>query len=373
MNQPVSVFFTGMDSFDAEQLTALFNDANRRAGNHVSLSKDQGSATALVIDVDTLYGHMTWLGAQNSGQTLVALTSGATASADYVLHRPVTMEAMRAVVNELGKGHGAAPKASAVEAPAAQPTPSIEKPAPTAHPATAPSIRADEAAKASTNKPEIVVPSSAAASPAQVDVVPAAIAAPVPPAKPRERRLIDVLLAGDLAAGPHKLELPGLPVLALDLGQKVFLCGSGIKPFLPHTKPTLTADAWQPLSGAEFSALRKSMGGTQPLSRLIWLAALGGSESVLHDAEPDARYKLTKWPQIEREFPKHFRIATAMMKGYFTPEEFAQQSGATVEDVREFIAASLATAHAEVEPKAPSDDATPSPPRGLLGRLRGGR
>ncbi|HET9047620.1 MAG TPA: hypothetical protein VFN29_01455 [Chiayiivirga sp.] len=367
MSQPVSVFFTGMDSFDAEQLTALFNDANRRAGNHVSLAKDQGSATALVIDVDTLYGHMTWLGAQNSGQTLVALTSGATASADYVLHRPVTMEAMRTVVHELGKGHATAQNAPAPikEAVAAQAAPNIETATAISHSATAPTAKPDHAAKATKTQTEATV--------VHADASPVELAAPVPPPKPRERKLIDVLLAGDLPAGPHKLELPGLPVLALDLGQKIFLCGSGIKPFLPHTKPTLTPDAWQSLSAAEFGTLRKSVGGTQPLSRLIWLAALGGSEDMLHDAEPDARYKLSKWPQIEREFPKHFRIATAMMKGFFTPEEFAQQSGASVEEVREFLAASLATAHAELEPKASPEDVTPSPPRGLLGRLRGAR
>lgn len=373
MSQPVSVFFTGMDSSDAEQLTTLFNDANRRTGNLVSLANDQGSASALVIDVDTLYGHMTWLGSQKSGQTLIALTSGATANADYVLHRPVTMDAMRSIVHALGKGQGSAQHASAPvkETPAIRPSHSDEHATPVANHALSPTLPPEDAIKAAAHRPESA-PLAQATTPV-VETVVAPIVLPSPAPKPRERTLIDVLLANDLPAGPHKLELPGLPVLAVDLGQKVFLCSSGIKPFLPHTKPTLTPDAWQSLSAAEFSALRKSVGGTQPLSRLIWLAALGGSESVLHDAEPDARYKLTKWPQIEREFPKHFRIATAMMKGFFTPEEFAQQSGATVEEVREFLAASLATAHAEVEPKAAPEDSTSSPQRGLLGRLRGAR
>jgi len=41
----------------------------------------------------------------------------------------------------------------------------------------------------------------------------------------------------------------------------------------------------------------------QPIGRLLWLVALGGSGGEIADAAPGARYRLNKWPQIEREFP----------------------------------------------------------------------
>ena len=54
MNQLTTVFFTGMEALDAEQLTALFQETNRRTGNRWSLAEAMDSADVLVIDVDTL-------------------------------------------------------------------------------------------------------------------------------------------------------------------------------------------------------------------------------------------------------------------------------------------------------------------------------
>lgn len=360
MNKPASVFFTGMDSFDAEQLAALFQDANRRTGNHWHLASDLDSAAVVVIDVDTLSGHMSWLRSQTSGQTVVALTTGASARADHVLHRPVTMDAMRRLLHNLrSQGNsGAAPEHT--DAPAnVTPAAASEPPAPiTATPPVA----------------EVAV-AAIPAAPAPVNTTPEPIAltAPASDASPG-LKLIDALLAGTIAAGPQVLELPGLQPLALDMTQKVFLCGSGIKSYLPHTKVVLDENAWKPLSDSEFEALGKTLGGSQPLSRLLWLAALGGSDGVIPGAAAEARYRLSRWPQIEREFPRHFRIATCMMKGFLSPDEIAGQSNASVAEVNEFIVASMVAGYAEAEEPAPSPEQTVAPaPRSLLERLRGAR
>lgn len=359
MNKPASVFFTGMDSFDAEQLATLFQDANRRTGNHWQLADDLGSAAVLVIDVDTLYGHMTWLRSQNSGQTVVALTTGTSAKADHVLHRPVTMDAMRRLLHNLRPHGNSAATTSDAEAPAkAPPSAPAEPPA-----AAAVATSADDVA---------IVPAPAPAAPVarvQEAITPAATNS----SESLELKLIDALLAGNIAAGPQVLELPGLQPLALDVTQKVFLCGSGIKSYLPHTKVTLGENAWKALSSSEFEALGKNLGGNQPLGRLVWLAALGGSDGVIPGAAADARYRLSKWPQIEREFPRHFRIATSMMKGYLTPDEIAQQSNASVAEVNEFIVASMVSGYADAEPAQVPEQAVPSAPRSLLERLRGAR
>jgi len=354
MSQPSSVFFTGMESSDAEQLTGLFQEINRRSGNRWTLAADADSAGVLVIDVDTLYGHMTWLRAQASGQIVVALTAGERADADHVLHRPVTPEAMRRLMHGLS---GAPVRAHAAEhAPAAiEPTPAAA-PAPTPAPAPA---AAPAAPRVTASAPAPAAASAPIASPAP--------AAPAP-VKPVQRRLIDVILAGELADGPHKLELPGQPPLVFDLGQKMFLCGNGIKVYLPHTQAVLALGAIKPVPSAEFATLRREIGEAQPLGRLLWLAALGGAGGEIPGAAAGARYRLGKWPQIEREFPKHFRLATAMMKGFQTPAELAEQSGVSVAEVNDFIAASLVSGHAEAEGAAGAEAAPGQ--KGLLERLR---
>lgn len=356
MSKPASVFFTGMDTSDAEQLIALFHDINRRTGNRWVLANDADSASALVIDVDTLYGHMTWLRAHSSEQTVVALTAGTSAEADHVLQRPVTPDALRRLMIELADGAGAAPAPAAtpspVAAPERAPTPTPEAP-----------------------RPAAATPPPPPANPTPAPVVPAAQAVPTPapaPPKPASRKLIDLLLAGDIPAGPQKLELSGQTPLVLDLAQKAFLCGNSIKAFLPYTQANLPEGAFKLVAANQFEALRQSIGAAQPLGRLVWLAALGGSAGEIPGGAPEARYRLTKWPQIEREFPKHFRIATTMMKGFQTPAELAEQSGAALAEVNDFIAASLVSGYAEAEPAA-SPDAPAPVQKSLLERLRGAR
>ena len=234
----------------------------------------------------------------------------------------------------------------------ASPAPVAARPAPAAAAPVAPA-------------PAAKTPEPIAAAP--VPPAPVEIAAP-PPAKPRQHRLIDALLSGDLGDGPHVLELPALPPLAFDHGQKIFLCAGGIKTYLPHAQAILPAGAPRTISATEFGALRRQVGDAQPIARLLWLAALGGSGGEI----PVARYRLHKWPQIEREFPKHFRIATAMMKGFQMPAEFAEQSGVSLAEVNEFIAANLVSGHAEAEGQGASEAAS-SVQKSLLERLRGTR
>lgn len=378
MNKPAAVFFTGMDSFDAGQLAALFEDVNRRSGNHWTLAADLDAASVLVIDVDTLYGHMTWLRSQNSGQTIVALTTGASAGADYVLHRPVSTDTMRRLLHDLAAASDAARAAGKATPaglpPAAPAVPPVPPPAP--RPVAPPRPETVATPPQQTTAVAPVPPSTPSPStPPPPPATPANAPQASAPATtaPTTRKLIDALLSGDIAAGPHQLELPGLPPLALDVTQKVFLCGGGIKGFLPHTKAILDGHAWQPLSAAEFGNLRKTIGGTQPLGRLVWLAALGASGGEIAGGAPGTRYRLSKWPQIEREFPKHFRIATTMMKGFHEAEAIAQQSGVSLAEVNDFIAASLVSGHAEIEPTAPPQDAAAAAPKSLLERLRGAR
>lgn len=62
--------------------------------------------------------------------------------------------------------------------------------------------------------------------------------------------------------------------------------------------------------------------------------------------DPDAHYKLDRWPQIDRAYPKHFRIATLMLKGPARLGDIAEATGASVAEVAEFVQAKLASGHA---------------------------
>ena len=97
-----------------------------------------------------------------------------------------------------------------------------------------------------------------------------------------------------------------------------------------------------------------------------------GHGALLPGPDPDGQYRLSKWPQTEREYPKHFRIATAMMKGPATVNEVAEASGVSREEVCDFVNANLATGYAEfVPPPPPEPEAPPPKPAGLFGRMRG--
>lgn len=129
------------------------------------------------------------------------------------------------------------------------------------------------------------------------------------------------------------------------------------------------------LDEAEWQQAASAVGPAQPISRLQWLGGLCSG------AQTRGNYRLRKWPQIEREYPRHFRIATVMMKGAASIAEIAQASGTSEDDVRDFVNASLATGYAvganagdtSTAPavSAPAEPTRPTPGSGgLFGRRR---
>ena len=100
------------------------------------------------------------------------------------------------------------------------------------------------------------------------------------------------------------------------------------------------------LDAAAAEAALASAGDPQPLSRLTWLLALGGGDGRLGSHGAQTRFQLGKWPQVEREFPKHFRIATVMLKAPATVSEIALASGASEAEVADYVNAALAAGHA---------------------------
>jgi hypothetical protein len=160
-------------------------------------------------------------------------------------------------------------------------------------------------------------------------------------------------------------------MLVLEPGERVYFGGAALKPLLPYVEGPLREGEERPLSADALAARENELGGRQPMMRLIWLAALNAGGGQLIGFDPGTRFKLGKWPQIEREFPKHFRIATVMMKGPATVDEIAATSGASREEVCDLLNAYLATGYAEPEQAQTPTAAAETARTGLLDRLRG--
>ena len=351
--------FTGMDAADAAELESMFTRAASGRGWSIA---PESSAEVLVIDVDSIYGHMTWLRMHNSERTIVALSGSERADAELALTRPVTVEKIAGVLAQLDGG--AAPSAPAAVAVAPEPsraTPAEPREQPKPTPAPEPEPRP--------------APTPARDPDPQPEPAPAPVREPGPAPEPerveppREPMLADYFERNALP-GPVKIEAAGAPALVLDPQHQQYVGPTALKPLIPYCKRVVRPQDWVAITPAELEKLKVAH-PPQPLSRLLWLFALvNGDGQLAAGYDVNKKFRLTKWPQIEREYPKHFRIATVMMKQPATLTEIAEQSGAPLAEVTDFVNAYLATGFAEMEePPAPVD--ANALKAGFLGRLRG--
>ncbi|MBP6626590.1 MAG: hypothetical protein KA187_04145 [Arenimonas sp.] len=349
----LSICFTGLSREEESAVVSCFKQANARLGNRW-LATPESEAGVLVIDMDSMYGQMSLMKALGTGRVLVALTASGRAETDYVLQRPVTVDALVALLGQIDLD---------TPEPEAEAEPAFHPPADAAAPAAP-----VQAAPAADPEP----PSApAVAPPMAVPPESAGVSTPPEPAValPAQSRLADLLRTATLA-GAVKLQLPDAPELVLDPATQTYLGGAALKPLLPYCSRAFSAADLQPVAASELPALAARMGGSQPWSRLAWLCALTGGNGALAEGHgPNEKYRLLKWPQTEREFPKHFRIATVMMKGPAELMEISQASGASLAEVIDFVNASLATGAAEPETAAVVG-VEPGKGGGLLGRFR---
>jgi hypothetical protein len=323
---------------------------------------DAADADVWLIDVDSIAGHMDWVRARGQGRRIVAITQRAAGDGEVTMQRPLANEAVAAAlghwIDAMGLAQGPATPAPAPEAPRAV-------------------IRAPEAPRA-IEPPAVPAPEPAPVAPATREPLPAAVAttapepaeaaAPPPAAVAHELWLADYCTQEALPEAA-RLVLGDAPSLTIDNAMGVYYGPPGLKALEPYARAPIPRAAWEPVSPAVLDGLRAAGGGL-PTARLVWLSALHAGQGQLAGPEPGARVRLAKWPQIEREFPRHFRIATVMMKGFATIDEIAAQSGAQPAEVADFVNASLAVGHAEAEAvTAAAPVAGEAAPGGLLGRL----
>lgn len=166
------------------------------------------------------------------------------------------------------------------------------------------------------------------------------------------------------------MRLRGDEALLIDADQRQYHGPSALKPLSAYFEKNATAADFIAVDDKTWGMTVAPLGEPMPLARLVWFGSLlAGHGALAPGYDPQRRYQMVKWPQTEREFPKHFRIATVMMKGPATLAEITEASGVPAADVADFVNANLATGFAE--PEAEPDPAEPAKAGGLFGRLRG--
>lgn len=346
-----------------EQRTQL--EARWRPGDHAN-------ADLLVIDADSVYGHMDWLKATSSGRLIAAYTKSPESYESYFsLRQPMAAADLVSLLNRVGARMSGGAEAPVSAAPtAARPPAGQIRTSPEAAALVA-SLRANAA---STTPAPVAPPAAAAviATPVTarpvVEAPPAPVAAAHPPA-PAQRgiQLLDLLEPDPPLKGRLRLTAAGLPALLLDPGERQWHSASTLKALSAWSTRSLTADDVHHVDDREFANEVATMPG-HPYTRLQWLAHLVRGDGKLGAGlDPNARYKLSRWPQSEREFPRHFRIATMMLKQAGTLDEIAEQGGATPADVANFINAYHALGFIELEGADRSQDNARA---GLFGRMR---
>ena len=355
--------FTGFSRDDEAKAKAMFAQANADSGGRFELASE-ADAQVLVIDMDSMYGHMTWLKAANSGKKTVGLTSGERCETDYLLKSPMSSEALRALLGQLAEGAPApAPAPAAAPAPVAETA--AAAPRTTGQQAAIGTSILQQAAAARTTGQQQAMPRTTGSQPAMPRTTGSQPALPPEDGNkalandylaamttaqqaamntvPHEPRISDYLPA-HMLGGPVKLHSPGAPVLVLDPATQTYSGSAALKPLLPYIEAVIRENQLEAISHTEFEEIKAAGGGPQPYMRLLWLCGLVvGKGSLLPGYAANRKFVLTKWPQIEREFPKHFRIATVMMKGPALVSEIAEQAGVPESDATDFVNAGLVT------------------------------
>jgi len=354
---------TGMDSTTEADLRAAFQQARSALGDRWELTSE-AEADAVIVDMDSMYGPMSWIRLHAAGKQVVGLTSSPRTQADHRLERPFNGRTLGRLLAEID----AHAPADVTPAAPAIPEPHAEAPPSSATPAPAPADLLPEEQPIAADE-EAMAPAEPAAALEPVAAAPVAEPEPAP-APPRDPTLADWFAPGALV-GRWRYERDGIGIV-FDADARIYHGPSGLKPLAGLFDAVVRQADLQPLDQTAWTSAATGMGAAQALARLQWYAGLlAGHGALLPGNDPDGRYRLAKWPQTEREFPKHFRIATAMMKGPATVAEIAAGSGVPAEEVADFINANLRTGYAELVPPTPPESGESPKAAGLFGRLRG--
>ena len=187
---PLTLGLTGMDPATESALQTAFKVANARLGGRWTLVPEP-QADFVVVDMDSMYGPMSWLRLHAAGKSVIALTAAQRTQADFLLGHPFSADSIAALLGEIAGQNGE--PVSVAEAPAAPKPVEIPQQPRTDPTAALPDVvvellQTDLAqAKAAAPAPAPAAPAPAApvAEAARVEIAPAAAPAPSPtPTRP---------------------------------------------------------------------------------------------------------------------------------------------------------------------------------------------
>ena len=362
---------TGMDSKTEAEVQAAFKAANAETGNQwILVNGDE--ADYVIVDMDSLYGPMSWLRLHAAGRRVIGLTSVDRSQTDFRLPRPISANDLTVLLSEIAGDAPVEAAAALASAQLVEPISTKAESAPRQEPIPEPESQPEPAPQP---EPDVIPePEPQPVPEPEPEPAPAPEPEPEPVIElPDDRGLAKWLLAGGLERRV-RLQRGDGPVLLVDPRTRVWHGPATLKPRSAYFDGSLLLEDFDTPDAAAWESEAAAIGAAQPLARLQWLGGLlSGHGNLLPGLDPDGKYRLIKWPQTEREYPKHFRIATAMMKGPATVAEVADASGVSKEDVADFVNANLATGYAEAVVDAPPEPEAPTskPAGGLFGRMRG--
>ena len=115
-------------------------------------------------------------------------------------------------------------------------------------------------------------------------------------------------------AAPVKLKRGDAPLLVLDPHSRTYLGPTALKASFRMASRDTAPMSGSPSRPPNWSASRASSAERSPTYGCRARALVAGDGPHRARLRQNQKFPL-KLPHIEREFPKHFRIATAMMKG----------------------------------------------------------
>lgn len=323
-----------------------------------------GDIDVLLIDVDTIYGHVDWLRAHSEGRALIALTSKPDGAHDHELSRSADAAQLAAVLLDFER------LASAPAGASAAPVDAARAPAPDAALAETRELpvlgHSVPPAKHSESKKQEPVEAVAPDHPEPALVEP-------PPESRSAMALVEWLMADDGLDGPASISLGWDDRLLVDPKRGLFLGPELLKSLEAVSARLISRSEWSPESDAALDPAGPNAASVQPLARLRLIAGLKSNEGRLAPGfDTQTRFQLPRWPQIEREFPRHLRLATALMKGPANLSELSSQVDLPESEVAEFLNGFVAAGFIGPVPAAssPAAEAPVAASGRLLGRFR---
>ena len=328
MNTRVS--FVGLDSSYGQRLREQFLQACQTLELPIGLADDAHPATHAIVDMDSVYGPMSWIRLHGQNTLVVGLTSAPRTNAEYHLPRNYAEADLHALLRQIAADAGLV---SGEEGHAVIDVAASIAPAPSNAATVMPLLSSTDADAAPT--------------------------------------LTHWLRPGS-AGGRYRFQRGSAPAVWIDSDAGLYHGPDTLKPLAGYFTEPVALTELQPLDSEAWDAAIARSGPAQSLARLRWYGALLNAHGRLpagHD--PDTRFHMPGWQASEREFPRHFRIATAMLRGPATLAQIAEAANVPEAEAADFIHASLVCGHATVVPDAAPIDDVQRGTGGLFARLRG--